>query len=151
MTTNTFLMHNKNILFITLATACILMVPLIAMQFTNEVDWDLTNFIFAGTLLFGTGVAYEFVASRGRTTLYRVAVGLAGVTTLVLLWVNAAVGIIGDGLVNMMYVGVSAVGILGSLIAWFKPRGMMWTLFAMALAQMSVPTAALIIWNTQIS
>jgi hypothetical protein len=68
-------------------------------------------------------------------------------TALILVWVNAAVGIIGDGPVNLMYFGVLAVGLVGALIARFRPLGMAWTLFAMAIAQMLVPAIALVVWN----
>jgi hypothetical protein len=61
--------------------------------------------------------------------------------------VNAAVGIIGDGPVNVMYFGVPAIGIIGALIARLEPNGMARALFAMALAQMAVPVIALVVWN----
>jgi hypothetical protein len=125
----------------------ILLVPLIAMQFTDEVKWDLFDFAFMGALLFGTGLTYELVARRGGTIAYRVAVGVACATGLVLVWINAAVGIIGDGPVNLMYLGVLAVGFVGAFIARFQPRGMALALFATAVAQMLVPVIALVIWK----
>jgi hypothetical protein len=50
---------------------------------------------------------------------------------------NLAVGVIGteDDPANLMYVGVLAVGIIGAIIARFRPHGMARTLFATALAQ----------------
>jgi hypothetical protein len=42
-----------------------------------------------------------------------------------------------------MYFGVLAVGIIGTLIARFRPRGMARALFATALAQTSVAVIAL--------
>ncbi len=45
---------------------------------------------------------------------------------------------------NLMYFGVLAVGIVGALIARFRPRGMARALFATALAQTSVAVIALI-------
>jgi hypothetical protein len=125
----------------------ILLVPLIAMQFTDEVKWDLFDFVFMGVLLFGTALTYELVASKGGTIAYRAAVGIACATGLVLAWMNAAVGIIGDGPVNLMYFGVLAVGLIGAFIARFQPLGMARALFATALAQMLVPVIALVIWK----
>ena len=81
------------------------------------------------------------------TTAYRAAVGIACVTGLVLLWINAAAGIIGDGPVNLLYVGVLAVGFVGALIARFEPRGMALAFLATAIAQMCVPVIALVIWK----
>ena len=66
------------------AVALILMVPLVAMQFTNEVVWDETDFIVAGVLLFGTGLAYELVARKGGTIAYRSAVSVALAAALLL-------------------------------------------------------------------
>jgi hypothetical protein len=140
-------MQNKSILRIALGTAIILMVPLVAMQFTEEVNWDLFDFVFMGTLLFGTGLTYDLVARKGGTIAYRAAVGIACTAGLLLVWVNAAVGIIGDGPVNLMYFGVLAVGFIGAFIARLQPREMALALFATAVAQMLVPVIALVIWK----
>ena len=81
----------------------------------------------------------------GNTT-YRFAVGVALAAALLLVWLSLGVGIIGrDGdPANIMYFGVLAVGIVGALIARFRPEGMARALFATALAQMSVAAIALI-------
>jgi hypothetical protein len=107
----------------------------------------LFDFVFAGALLFGTGLAYELIARKGGTIAYRAAVGVACPTALVLIWINAAVGFIGDGPVNLLYVAVPAVLILGAFMARFQPHGMALALFATALAQMLVPVIALVIWK----
>lgn len=78
---------------------------------------------------------------------YRAATGIALAGALVLLWMNAAVGIIGDGPVNLMYVGVLIVGVVGAFIARLQPPGMALALFATAVAQMLVPVIALVIWK----
>ncbi|MCK5074688.1 MAG: hypothetical protein KAQ98_14755, partial [Bacteriovoracaceae bacterium] len=49
-----------------------------------------------------------------------------------------------DNPANLMYGGVIIVGIIGSLIARFRPHGMARALFATALAQMLVGVIALI-------
>jgi hypothetical protein len=128
--------------------ALILMVPLIAMQISDEWNWGLFDFVFAATLLFGAGLTYELVAKKGGTAAYRAAVGLSVATALILVWVNAAVGIIGDDeSFNLMYFGVVAIGIGGALIARLQPQGMARALLAMAIAQMLVPLIVLIIPN----
>jgi hypothetical protein len=125
----------------------LLMIPLVAMRVSDEWNWSLFDFVFMGTLLFGSALTYELVARQVGVTAYRMAVGLACATGLVLLWINAAVGIIGDGPVNVLYLGVLAVGFVGALIARFRPRGMAWALFATAVTQMLVPIIALVIWQ----
>ena len=69
--------------------------------------------------------------------LYGIAVGVALFAALLILWINLAVGIIGepDDLANLMYIGVLAVGMVGAVFTRFRPRGMARSLFAMALAQ----------------
>src|SRR5688500_1824835 len=81
-----------------------------------------------------------------RNTTYRFAVGVAVGAAFILVWLSLGVGIIGkDGdPANLMYFGVLAVGIIGALIARFRPQGMARALFAMALAQALVAAIALI-------
>lgn len=79
---------------IVLATALILMAPLVAMQFSDEVVWTLSDFIVVGALLLGTGLAYELITRKvGKA--HRVAVGLALAAALLLVWAELAVGIFG--------------------------------------------------------
>jgi hypothetical protein len=138
-------MQYKNMIRIAIGTGLLLLIPLVAMQVSGEWNWGLFDFIFMGALLFGTGLTYELVARRGGTVAYRAAVGIACATGLFLVWVNAAVGIIGDEeLANAMYLGVLAVGFMGASIARLQPRGMARALFATALAQALVPLIALI-------
>src|SRR5688500_8375234 len=81
-----------------------------------------------------------------RNTTYRFAVGVAVGAAFILVWLSLGVGIIGaDGdPANLMYFGVLAVGIIGALIARFRPLGMARALFVTALAQASVAVIALI-------
>lgn len=135
-----------------LAVAFILMVPLVAMQFTDEVAWTLSDFVVAGFLLLGTGLAYEFAVKKAASNTYRLAVGLAVVSALMLVWVNLAVGIIGNenNPANMIYFAVLAVGIIGATAARLEPQRMARALFAMAIAQALVSVIALIIWKRQV-
>ena len=75
------------------ALCCLLLLPLVAMQFTKEVNWDHTDFIAAGLLLGCLGLTVE-LAFRVSTPWSRRALIIA--TTLgavLLIWANAAVGI----------------------------------------------------------
>ncbi|HYC53487.1 MAG TPA: hypothetical protein VEL28_00910 [Candidatus Binatia bacterium] len=77
---------------------------------------------------------------------YRLATALSLVASLMLVWLSLGVGIIGkDGdPANAMYFGVVAVGIAGSIITRLRPRGMVWVLCAMMLAQAAVASIALL-------
>jgi hypothetical protein len=79
-------------------------------------------------------------------TAYRSAVGVALAAALMLLWLMGAVGVIGveGDRADLMYFGVLAVGIIGAIIARFRPHGMARALYATALAQAMVAVIALI-------
>lgn len=136
--------------------ALLLLIPLVLTIRDGGVEgvgwnWTLFDFVSMGTLLFGAGVAYELVSRKMRANAYRAAVALAIVTAVLLVWINGAVGIIGDGPVNSLYFGVLLVGIVGALLARFQPSGMARALIAMAFAQASVPVMALVIWKPDFS
>lgn len=126
--------------------ALILLLPLVAMQFTDEVAWDETDFAAMGAMLLAACGTYELAARLTGNTAYRAAVGLASVTAFLLIWINLAVGIIGseDNPANLMYGAVLAVAVLGALLVRFQPRGMARALAATALAQALVGVIALI-------
>ena len=85
-------------------------------------------------------------AMKKGNTAYRAAVGVALAAALFLFWLMGAVGVIGveGDRADLMYFGVLAVGIMGAIIARFRPHGMARALFVTALAQASVAVIALI-------
>ncbi len=126
--------------------ALVLLLPLVAMQFTDEVNWGVLDFVLAGALLIGAGSIYELVVRTKGNATYRAAVAVALAAAFILVWVSLGVGIIGkDGdPANLMYVGVLAVGLTGAAIARLRPAGMARTLLAMAIAQVVVAVIALV-------
>ena len=82
-----------SLLFIVLA---VLLIPLIASQFSNAVNWSLTDLLVAGALLFGTGLlwAYFWGTIKKRSLAIVVVVSIALI--VVLLWIELAVGIFGS-------------------------------------------------------
>lgn len=84
-------------------------------------------------------------------TAYRFAVGLALTAAFLIVWLNAAAGLIGiedDDPANLLYVGVLAIGFIGAIIARLQPRGLARVLFGTALAQALVGAIALKLPNT---
>ena len=81
------------------------------------------------------------------TKAYRLAVGASIATALLLVWIIGAVGLIGveGDPFDRLYGGVLAVGIIGALIARFRPAGMARAMIATAAAQALVTGIALII------
>ncbi|WP_271079470.1 hypothetical protein [Aurantiacibacter sp. MUD61] len=74
----------------------LLMLPAIAMQFTTEVGWTGSDFVFAAVLLSFLGGAVEFAVHGARRTPARVAIVVTALAVFLTLWANGAVGIIGD-------------------------------------------------------
>ena len=83
--------QNKIIVWIALATGLLLSVPLVAMQFTDEVSWTVADFVVAGVLLFGTGLM--FVMAARMVPKHRVIIGVALAALLAWLWIELAVGL----------------------------------------------------------
>ncbi|GAB4329564.1 MAG: hypothetical protein Kow00127_21920 [Bacteroidales bacterium] len=73
----------------------LLMVPLIAMQFTDEVEWDAGDFGIAALILSGAGWLINYVLTKVNAR--RPIILLTGVIILIffLLWAELAVGIFG--------------------------------------------------------
>lgn len=91
-TTTHVVMRNTAFAWIALATGLVLLVPLIAMQFTAAVNWGVMDFIVMGTLLFGTGSLFVLVA-RKVPRKYWLAVGAVFAAAFLYVWAELAVGI----------------------------------------------------------
>jgi hypothetical protein len=143
-----------------LITAAVLSVPALAMAFqlavpdpgsgTDGVSWGAGDFLAAAVMILGAGLLYEWAATRAGTTTHRIAVGLMAGAALLLVWINLAVGIIGEpgNPANLLYFGVLAVLVVGASIARLEPRSMSLVLFATAGAQALVPVIALVMGLT---
>ncbi|SMO53119.1 hypothetical protein [Gracilimonas mengyeensis] len=143
---NTSQSISRPVIYLAFITGIVLLIPLVAMQFTNEVVWTLSDFVIAGSLLFGTGLTFILATKTSENKMYRFAMGLALGSSLFLIWANLAVGIIGpeDHAFNLLYFGVIGIGILGSLFTRFKAYGMMFVLIAMSFAHVILLVAALL-------
>jgi hypothetical protein len=87
--------QNKRLTGILITVALLLLIPLVAMQFTNEVDWSLSDFVIMGILLLGTGLICEFVMRKVKKTEKRIAVIAIILIVFFLIWAELAVGIFG--------------------------------------------------------
>lgn len=89
-------MKHKRLIGILTGVVILLLIPLVAMQFTNEVNWDWFDFLVMGILLTTTGLTCEFVLRRVKTTEKRIIVCAAILGALFLVWAELAVGIFGS-------------------------------------------------------
>lgn len=85
----------KRLTAILITVALLLLVPLIAMQFTNEVNWSVIDFVIMGILLLGTGLMCEFVLRKVKKASYRIAICAGILVVFLLIWIELAVGIFG--------------------------------------------------------
>lgn len=125
--------------------ALLISVPLVAMQFTDEVNWSGSDFLFAGVLLGSVGLAFEFVVRKSFSAAYRFGAATALVAGFLTVWVNGAVGMIGDedNPLNLMFGGVLIVALAGALLARLKPAGMARAMTVAAVAQVGASAVGL--------
>lgn len=115
----------------------LLLAPAVAMQFTAEVQWTAFDFMFAAVLLYGTTGLIDLAVRKGGSMAYRFGAGLAVLISFLLVWINGAVGMIGneDNPANLMFLGVIGIAAVGAAIARFEARGMARAMGAAAIAQ----------------
>lgn len=87
--------RNKRLITIVLTATLLLLIPLVAMLFTNEVKWGLADFAVAGVLLLGTGLMCELVMRKVKKIEHRIAICAVILGLLLLIWAELAVGIFG--------------------------------------------------------
>ena len=127
--------------------AALLALPLVAMQFTTEVQWTLSDFIVMGGLMGLVGIAFEVAVRVARSHAYVVAAGIAVASGFLMTWINLAVGIIGNegNPANLMFFGVLAVGLVVVALSRLRPLGMARAMEVTALAQVLVSLITLAI------
>ena len=89
------MMQNKRLIAIVGIVILLLLIPLIAMQFTDEVSWTLFDFVIAGALLLCTGILCELVLRKIKKIKLKIIIFLAILALLFLIWAELAVGIFG--------------------------------------------------------
>ena len=87
---------NKRLIIIVMAVPLLLLIPLIAMQFTNEVNWSAFDFLVMAILLLGTGLLFELVLRKVRTLNSRITLIVIILIAFLLIWAELAVGIFGS-------------------------------------------------------
>ncbi len=117
--------------------ALLMLLPLVAMHYTDEVNWTASDFLFMGVLLGGIGLAFEFMVRKSASLAYRLAAASALLATFLTIWVNAAVGMIGSpgNPLNLMFAGVLVIALSGAILARLNPAGMARAMLAAAIAQ----------------
>lgn len=126
--------------------AALLSLPAIAMAVKAPgVDWSPFDFAVMAALLAATAGAVEVGMAASRHWAYRLAaVGSIGGAFL-LTWADLAVGLLGPegGWANRLLLLVPLIGLVGAIVARFRPRGMVLTMLVVVAAQVAVGAFAL--------
>lgn len=88
-------LRNTRLKIILASAVILLLAPLVAMQFTHEVNWDIIDFAVMGILLFGTGFLCEFVMRKVKSVKNRIVLCAAVLLMFFLIWAELAVGVFG--------------------------------------------------------
>jgi len=84
-------MNKKSLFWIAGVTIGLLLIPLIAMQFTSEVNWSLSDFVIMGVMIFVTGTMINL--TRLKMSKYKIAGVLTILVLFLWLWAELAVGV----------------------------------------------------------
>ncbi len=76
-----------------LITIGVLLLPLISMQFSEEVQWTLSDFLIAGVLIFSVSSIISYILSISKTKKTKIVWITLLVILFILLWAELAVGI----------------------------------------------------------
>jgi hypothetical protein len=122
----------------------LLLTPLVAMPVPSEVRWTVSDFVFAGAMIVGAGLLFELAVKVSGSFAYRAGAGVGLATCFLLVWINLAVGIIGDedNFHNAYYFCEVLLAAGATFAAELKPAGMMRATLAAAAFQALITAAA---------
>lgn len=86
---------NKRLRIILLSVPLLLLIPFIAGQFTNEVNWSPFDFLIMGGLLLSLGLVLEFFLRKVKKQEHRIIAVFSVLLVFLLIWAELAVGIFG--------------------------------------------------------
>ena len=88
----------KRISILTFAPLAMLLIPLIAMHYSDEVHWTLIDFAIMGVLLLVAGMWTQRVVKRVKSFPRRATYIILVILLFLLVWAELAVGIFGTPL-----------------------------------------------------
>ncbi len=102
-----------------------------------QFPWTVSDFLFAGSVFAIVGGTFELAMRKSGNKWYRGGVAAALATAFLLVWINGAVGIIGDedNPANFMFMVVILMAIAGAIAARFEAEGMARAMFVAACAE----------------
>ena len=123
----------------------LLITPALMMwRATEGWQWGPFDFAFATVLLYGTTGLVDLAIRKGGSLAYRLGAVLAVLVSFLLVWVNGAVGVIGNenNPANLLFIGTILVALAGAALARFAARGMARAMLAAFVLTAAIAAAA---------
>ncbi len=141
-------MKTKDYLITALAPCAVLLIPLAAKLFTEEMKWTLFDFVVMWFVLAGATFVYRLLATRAWSNFaYKAGAGLAVTAGFLVTWVNLAVQIIGDeNPGNLLYFLALLGSLVGVGLSRFRPAGLAKVAFALAGILLLIPVVSVALW-----
>ncbi|MAP54903.1 hypothetical protein [Altibacter sp.] len=86
-------MKNKRRIIIVTSAIFLLLLPLVAMEFTSDVRWSVFDFVIMGIFLLGTGLICELILRKVQKTRQRGLLCVAALAVFLLIWAELSIGI----------------------------------------------------------
>ena len=116
-----------------------LVATLLSLPALLRFPWTVSDFIVMGVLLGTLGLGVEFLVRQTGSAFVRLGVIVAMITGFLTVWVNLAVGMIGDGgPYNLWFGGVLLVALIGGILVRLRPEGMVRVTLLTAALQVAV-------------
>ncbi len=91
-------MSNRRLKTILISVMVLLLVPLVSMQFTDQVNWGPLDFVVAGVMLLAAGLVFDLVLRKIKNKNYRIIIIITLLLVFLLIWAELAVGVFGTPL-----------------------------------------------------
>lgn len=116
------------------------MAILLSLPAILHFPWSPGDFIIMGIMLGSVGLGIEFLVRRSGSAFVRLGAVIGVLTCFLTIWVNLAVGMIGneDNPYNQLFIVPVFLFIAGTVLTRFKPKGMTAVMLCAAAAQFAI-------------
>ncbi|TMM45862.1 hypothetical protein [Qipengyuania marisflavi] len=120
------------------ALLALLTLPAITMALTGEVEWTAGDFVFAAVLLGALGGGVEMAVKVSRSGTHMAGLVMSALAAFLTIWINASVGIIREGPINIAFFAIILAAVAASVIVCFRPRAMLLIAGCIVAAELAV-------------
>lgn len=113
------------------AALALLLTPLVMMQISDEWQWDIGSFLFAGIMIGGAGLLYELAERANGSLGYRAGAAVALAASFLTVWAT----IVRDDGTGIGYFMVILAAGVGAFATWFRAAGMARNMLGVAIMQ----------------